>query len=106
MLTAPVVPASPKNIMTNSAKYAHYAPALVRRRVRFGDLETCVEVACSGLGPIPPAWVARVAREEGTVGGGEGGRGFGLGSASHGAGDGLAAEAACGSCRSASVARW
>lgn len=57
MLTEPVVPTGSKNIMTNSAKYAHYAPGLVKRAVVLGGLKDCVEAArgrtdvCSRDGP-------------------------------------------------------
>lgn len=44
--------------MTNSGKYAHYAPGLVGRRVRFGSMAACVEAACSGRAQQePPAWL-------------------------------------------------
>ena len=59
MLTEPVIPRSAQVIMTNSGKYAHYAPGLVGRDMRFGSLDDCVKVAC-GL-PVatePPAWLA------------------------------------------------
>ena len=45
MLTEPVVPIGSKTIMTNSAKYAHYAPGLVNRSVVLGGLKECVDVA-------------------------------------------------------------
>jgi len=104
--TEPVVPASPRHIMTNSAKYAHYAPALVRRRVRFGDLETCLEVACSGAWPSPPAWMAGMVAEGGRGGAAGAGRGGG-----RVVDDGLcsslaAATAAFGSCPAGHVAQW
>lgn len=42
-------------LITNSAKYAHYAPGLVRRQVRFGSLQSCVEAACTRrVGGLPP----------------------------------------------------
>ena len=34
--------------MTNSGKYAHYAPGLVGRAVHFASLAECVDAACSG----------------------------------------------------------
>ena len=60
MLTEPIVPLGCKTILTNSAKYAHYAPGLVGRRVRFGNLAACVSAAVSGLAPpqLPPPWLA------------------------------------------------
>ncbi|KAK5214011.1 hypothetical protein LTR41_000203 [Exophiala xenobiotica] len=59
MLGEPVVPIRAKNIMTNSAKYAHYAPGLVQRGVHFGSLSRCVEAACKGeFGPaMMPEWL-------------------------------------------------
>lgn len=48
MLKEPVIEPSGGNIMTNSGKYAHYAPGLVRRNVHFGSLQDCVEAACTG----------------------------------------------------------
>ncbi len=44
--------------MTNSGKYAHYAPGLSGRAVRFGSLEDCVSAAVTGRAPAsPPAWL-------------------------------------------------
>ena len=57
MLTEPIVPPHCKTLITNSAKYGHYAKALVNRRVRFCDLEGCVEAAKSGKAPPVPQWV-------------------------------------------------
>ena len=48
MLGEPVVPPDGRNIMTNSAKYAHYAPGMVNRGVHFGSLAECVEGAVRG----------------------------------------------------------
>ena len=48
MLGEPVVPPGVSTIMTNSGKYAHYAPGLVGRDIRFGSLAACIEAACSG----------------------------------------------------------
>ncbi|MGE5766842.1 MAG: aconitase X [Bacteroidota bacterium] len=58
MLGEPVIPPAVRTLMTNSAKYAHYAPGLVGRAVRFGSLAACVEAACSGRAEArPPAWL-------------------------------------------------
>jgi len=46
MLGAPVVPESNLAIMTNSGKFAHYAPGLINRPVYFGSLSECVDAAC------------------------------------------------------------
>ncbi|KAE8152247.1 hypothetical protein BDV25DRAFT_170661 [Aspergillus avenaceus] len=48
MLGEPVIPPTARNIMTNSAKYAHYAPGMVKRGVHFGSLNECVEAGCTG----------------------------------------------------------
>jgi hypothetical protein len=48
MLEEPVVPLSARVIMTNSGKYAHYAPGLTGRQVHFGSLAACAEAACTG----------------------------------------------------------
>ena len=47
MLGEPVIPPSARNLMTNSGKYAHYAPGLVGRKVHFASLAECVDAACS-----------------------------------------------------------
>ena len=46
MLDAPPLARSDKALATNSAKYAHYAPGLLGRAVRFGNLAECVSLAC------------------------------------------------------------
>jgi hypothetical protein len=44
--------------MTNSGKYAHYAPGLTGRAVHFGSLADCAEVACTGHAKgVVPAWL-------------------------------------------------
>lgn len=44
--------------MTNSGKYAHYAPGLCGRAVRFGGLLACAETAVSGVAPEGlPDWL-------------------------------------------------
>ena len=62
MLTEPVVPIGSKTLITNSGKYAHYAPGLVNRRVRFSNLRGCVEAAATGRAPSAPAWVTQQSR--------------------------------------------
>ncbi|KIV87696.1 hypothetical protein PV11_03226 [Exophiala sideris] len=58
MLDEPVIPLNAKNIMTNSAKYAHYAPGMVHRKVHFGSLSRCIEAACNGVVTrAPPVWL-------------------------------------------------
>ena len=47
MLGELVIPPAARNLMTNSGKYAHYAPGLVGRKVHFASLAECVDAACS-----------------------------------------------------------
>ena len=59
MLEEPVVPLAARVIMTNSGKYAHYAPGLTGRQVHFGSLADCAETACTGQASgRHPAWLA------------------------------------------------
>lgn len=48
MLQEPVIPRGARNIMTNSAKYAHYGPGVSKRKCHFGSMAGCVEAACTG----------------------------------------------------------
>ena len=48
ILASPMLPPEIKNLMTNSAKYAHYAPSLLNVSITFGSLEDCVRSAVSG----------------------------------------------------------
>jgi predicted aconitase len=48
ILASPMLPPSIKTLMTNSAKYAYYAPSLLNTRVTFGSLADCVESAVEG----------------------------------------------------------
>ncbi|KAL5050954.1 hypothetical protein BDW71DRAFT_80836 [Aspergillus fruticulosus] len=48
MMSETVMDSSVLNLMTNSAKYAHYAPGIVRRGVHFGSLRDCVAAAETG----------------------------------------------------------
>lgn len=48
MLGEPVIPPTATTLMTNSGKYAHYAPGLVGRTVHFASLAECVDAACTG----------------------------------------------------------
>lgn len=55
----PLVPPATGVVMTNSAKYAHYAPGVVGSGVRFGSLDACLDTAFSGSARLlPPAWLA------------------------------------------------
>ncbi|PMZ88405.1 MULTISPECIES: aconitase X [unclassified Pseudomonas] len=58
MLGEPVIPLAAKTLMTNSGKYAHYAPGLVGRKVHFASLAECVDAACTATasGHLP-AWL-------------------------------------------------
>ena len=51
----PVVNAT--TLVTNSGKYAHYAPGLVNRGVRYTDLAGCVAAARTGRVPPSPRWL-------------------------------------------------
>jgi predicted aconitase len=58
-ITEPVFPQNARSLMTNSGKYAHYAPGLSGRNVRFGSLTECTEAARTGQAPAyPPAWLS------------------------------------------------
>ena len=58
MLQEPVIPKLGSVLMTNSGKYAHYGPGLVKRPIHFGSLEDCVDAACNGSRTQQtPAWL-------------------------------------------------
>jgi predicted aconitase len=48
ILTSPMLPPEIKTLMTNSAKYAYYAPGLLNTTVTFGSLADCVASAVAG----------------------------------------------------------
>jgi len=48
VLTTPMLHPEIKTLMTNSAKYAYYAPGLLNAQVVFGRLEDCVRSAVEG----------------------------------------------------------
>jgi len=48
ILTTPMLPAEVRVLMTNSAKYAYYAPGMLCTEVVFGSLEDCVRSAVEG----------------------------------------------------------
>lgn len=59
-ISEPVFPPAAKALMTNSGKYAHYAPGLSGRAVRFGSIADCVEAAVTGQARQElPAWLAK-----------------------------------------------
>jgi predicted aconitase len=55
ILASPMLPPEVRTLMTNSGKYAYYAPGLLNTRVTFGGLADCVRSAVAG----------RVCRDEG-----------------------------------------
>ena len=59
-ISEPVFPREARTLMTNSGKYAHYAPGLSGRAVRFGSLADCANAALGGMAQhLLPAWLAR-----------------------------------------------
>jgi predicted aconitase len=48
ILATPMLPPDIKTIMTNSAKYAYYAPGMLDTKVVFGSMEDCVQSAVEG----------------------------------------------------------
>jgi predicted aconitase len=48
ILATPMLPPEVKTLMTNSAKYAYYAPGMLDTRVTFGSLKDCVWSAVEG----------------------------------------------------------
>jgi predicted aconitase len=60
-ISEPVFPSDAKTLMTNSGKYAHYAPGLSGREVRFGSLADCASAAKGGtVGDALPEWLSEV----------------------------------------------
>jgi predicted aconitase len=48
ILASPMLPPEIKRLMTNSAKYAYYAPGLLATEITFGSLTDCVRSAVEG----------------------------------------------------------
>ncbi len=48
ILTSPMLPPEIKYLMTNSAKFAYYAPGLLSKQITFGSLKDCVASAIEG----------------------------------------------------------
>ena len=48
ILASPMLPPEIRTLMTNSPKYAYYAPSLLNTRVTFGSLADCVASAIEG----------------------------------------------------------
>lgn len=66
MLGEPVVAPTARTLMTNSAKFAHYAPGLVGRSVHFAGLAQCVQAACDGrTSRTAPPWLHEAAHAPG-----------------------------------------
>jgi predicted aconitase len=58
MLNEQLVPAGTRGVMTNSGKFAHYGPGLIRRGVYFGSTAACVESAVTGRPVLDePEWL-------------------------------------------------
>ncbi len=49
ILTSPMLPTEIKYLMTNSAKFAYYAPGLLGKQITFGSLKDCVDSAVAGM---------------------------------------------------------
>lgn len=57
-ISEPVFPSTARHLVTNSGKYAHYAPGLCGRTVRFASLADCARAAVEGrLAEGLPAWL-------------------------------------------------
>jgi predicted aconitase len=48
ILASPMLPPAMRRLMTNSAKYAYYAPSLLKTQIVFGGTEDCVRSAIAG----------------------------------------------------------
>lgn len=60
-ISEPVFPPDAQVLMTNSGKYAHYAPALCGRKVRFAGLKDCASAAVTGNVAVGlPQWLCSV----------------------------------------------
>jgi cis-L-3-hydroxyproline dehydratase len=58
MLGEPIIPQDCRTLLTNSGKFAHYAPGLLDRQVQFACLEDCIIAARSGCRtPRHPDWL-------------------------------------------------
>ena len=57
-IVEPMFPVAAQTVMTNSGKYAHYAPGLSGRAVRFGGLAACAAAAKTGQADLGvPEWL-------------------------------------------------
>lgn len=60
MIEEPIIPVDAQNIMTNSAKYAHYGPGMTKRGFHFGSLSACVDAAeCGYTEGVMPEWLSQ-----------------------------------------------
>jgi predicted aconitase len=48
ILTTPMLPKEIRYLMTNSAKFAYYAPGLLDKKIAFSSLSDCVDSAVQG----------------------------------------------------------
>jgi predicted aconitase len=48
ILTTPMLPPEINRLMTNSAKFAYYAPGLLNKHIAYGSLDSCVNSAIEG----------------------------------------------------------
>ena len=48
ILASPMLPPEIRKLMTNSAKYAYYAPGLLNTQMVFGSTDDCVRSAIAG----------------------------------------------------------
>lgn len=48
LIDEPVLPLNPRNLITNSAKYAHYGAGTAKRGIDFGSLAACVDTTECG----------------------------------------------------------
>jgi len=59
MIREPIISTQSRYLMTNSGKYAHYAPGLVNREIHFDSMAACVEAACVGWHAVAlPKWLS------------------------------------------------
>jgi predicted aconitase len=59
MLNEQMVQAGTEGVMTNSGKFAHYGPGLIRRGVYFGSAADCVDSAVAGKPQLgEPEWLS------------------------------------------------
>ena len=59
LLQEPVISPDARNLMTNSSKYAHYGPGMLKRGYHFVSLQDCVDAAFSGEHVYKrPSWLS------------------------------------------------